>query len=74
MKLREAIEQLRDGLAGIVEPHEAQAMIRIICEDVFNYDPVDVALRQESELPEFAQQRVSDIIARLRHEILQEIG
>ena len=72
MKLREAIEQLRDGLAGIVEPHEAQAMIRIICEDVFNYDPVDVALRQESELPEFAQQRVSDIIARLRrHEPLQ---
>ena len=74
MKLREAIEQLRDGLAGIVEPHEAQAMIRIICEDVFNYDPVDVALRQESELPEFAQQRVSDIIARLRrHEPLQYV-
>ena len=66
MKLKEAIEQLKNGLAGVVEPHEAQAMIRVICEDVFNYDPVDVALRQESELPEFAQDKVADIIARLR--------
>jgi release factor glutamine methyltransferase len=74
MKLKESIEQLRNGLAGVVEPHEAQAMIRIICEDVFNYDPVDVALRQESELPEFAQDKVADIIARLRrHEPLQYI-
>ena len=49
-------------------------MIRVICEDVFNYDPVDVALRQESELPEFAQDKVADIIARLRrHEPLQYI-
>lgn len=74
MKLKEAIDQLRNGLAGVVEPHEAQAMIRVICEDVFNYDPVDVALRQESELPEFAQDKVADIIARLRrHEPLQYI-
>ena len=74
MILKEAIEQLRAGLSGIVEPHEAQAMIRVICEDVFNYDPVDVALRQDSELPEFAQQRVSDVISRLRrHEPLQYI-
>lgn len=74
MKLKEAIEQLRNGLAGVVEPHEAQAMIRVICEDVFNYDPVDVALRQESELPEFAQDKVADTIARLRrHEPLQYI-
>lgn len=74
MKLKEAIEQLKNGLAGVVEPQEVQAMIRIICEDIFNYDTVDVALRQESELPEFAQERVSDIIARLqRHEPLQYI-
>lgn len=74
MILKEAIEQLKSGLAGIVEPQEAQAMIRVICEDVFNYDPVDVALRQDSELPDFAQERVTDIIARLRcHEPLQYI-
>ena len=74
MKLKEAIEQLREGLAGLAEPQEVQAMIRVICEDVFNYDPVDVALRQESELPDFAQQRVTEIIARLqRHEPLQYI-
>ena len=74
MTLKEAIEQLKNGLAGVAEPQEVQAMIRIICEDVFNYDSVDVALRQESELPEFAQERVSDIIARLqRHEPLQYI-
>ena len=74
MILKEAIEQLKRGLAGVAEPDEAQAMIRVICEDVFNYDPVDVALRQESELPDFAPQRIADIIARLqRHEPLQYI-
>ncbi|MBR5726548.1 MAG: peptide chain release factor N(5)-glutamine methyltransferase [Muribaculaceae bacterium] len=74
MKLKEALEQLKDGLTGIAEPEEVQAMIRVICEDVFNYDPVDVALRQESELPEFAQEKVTDIIMRLRrHEPLQYI-
>ena len=74
MKLKEAIEQLKNGLAGVVEPHEAQAMIRIICEDIFNYDQVDVALRQEGELPDFAQERVTEIISRLRrHEPLQYI-
>lgn len=74
MILKEAIEQLRNGLAGVAEPQEVQAMIRVICQDVFNYDQVDVALRQESELPDFAPERVADIIARLRrHEPLQYI-
>ena len=74
MILKEAIEQLRNGLAGVAEPQEAQAMIRVICEDVFHYDQVDVALRQESELPDFAPERISEIISRLRrHEPLQYI-
>ena len=67
MILKQAIEQLNSGLAGLAEPREVQAMIRVICEDVFNYDPVDVALRQDSELPDFAAGRISDIIARLQH-------
>lgn len=74
MKLKEAIEQLKNGLDGVAEPQEVQAMIRVICEDVFNYDQVDVALRQESELPDFAPERIADIIVRLRrHEPLQYI-
>ena len=74
MILTEAIEQLRNGLAGVADPQEVQAMIRVVCEDIFNYDQVDVALRQESELPEFAPEKVADIIARLsRHEPLQYI-
>lgn len=74
MILKQAIEQLKSGLAGVAEPQEIQAMIRVICEDVFNYDQVDVALRQESELPDFAQERITDIISRLqRHEPLQYI-
>ncbi len=68
MILKEAIEQLRSGLAGVAGAQEVQAMIRVICEDVFNYDQVDVALRQESELPEFAQERITDIIARMRRQ------
>ena len=74
MKLKEAVEQLKNGLATVAEPQEVQAIIRVVCEDVFNYDPVDVALRQESELPDFAQERITDIITRLRqHEPLQYI-
>lgn len=74
MKLKEALEQLKSGLTGVAEPQEVQAMIRVICEDVFHYDQVDVALRQESELPDFAPQRIADIIARLhRNEPLQYI-
>ena len=74
MILKEAIERLKDGLHGVAEPQEVQAMIRVICEDVFNYDPVDVALRQECELPDFASERISDITERLcRHEPLQYI-
>ena len=74
MKLKEAIEQLNSALSSIIEPRELQAVIRVICEDIFNYDQVDVALRQESELPDFVPQRVADIIARLRrHEPLQYI-
>jgi len=74
MILKEALEELKRGLNGVAEAGEVQAMIRVICEDVFNYDQVDVALRQESELPDFAPQRIADIIARLqRHEPLQYI-
>ena len=74
MKLKEAIEQLKNGLAGVAEPQEVQAMMRVIFEDVFNYDQVDVALRQESELPDFAPECIADIIACLqRHEPLQYI-
>ena len=74
MKLKGAIEQLKNGLAGVAEPQEVQAMIRVIFEDVFNYDQVDVALRQESELPDFAPECIADIIACLqRHEPLQYI-
>ena len=74
MILKEAIEILKNGLAAVAEPQEVQAMIRVICEDVFNYDQVDVALRQESELPAFAPERIKDIITRLqRHEPLQYI-
>ena len=67
MILKEAIELLKNGLAGVAEPQEVQAMIRVICEDVLNYDQVDVALRQDSELPDFAPQRLADIITRLQH-------
>lgn len=74
MIVKEAIEQLKNGLSGVAEPGEVQAMIRVIFEDVFNYDQVDVTLRQESELPDFAPECIADIIARLqRHEPLQYI-
>ncbi len=74
MKVKEAIQQLRESLSPVIEAGELQAMIRVICEDVFNYDQVDVALRQDHELPDFAPERIAEIIARLkRHEPLQYV-
>lgn len=74
MKVKEAIQQLRESLSPVIEAGELQAMIRVICEDVFNYDQVDVALRQDYELPDFAPERIAEIIARLkRHEPLQYV-
>ena len=74
MKVKEAIQQLRESLSPVIEAGELQAMIRVICEDVFNYDQVDVALRQDHELPDFAPERMAEIIARLkRHEPLQYV-
>ena len=74
MKVKEAIQQLRESLSPVFEAGELQAMIRVICEDVFNYDQVDVALRQDHELPDFAPERIAEIIARLkRHEPLQYV-
>ena len=74
MKVKEAIQLLRESLSPVIEAGELQAMIRVICEDVFNYDQVDVALRQDHELPDFAPERIAEIIARLkRHEPLQYV-
>ncbi len=74
MKVKEAIQQLRESLSPVIEAGELQAMIRVICEDVFNYDQIDVALRQDHELPDFAPERIAEIIARLkRHEPLQYV-
>lgn len=74
MKVKEAIQQLRESLSPVIEAGELQAMIRVICEDVFNYDQVDVALRQDHELPDFAPERIAEIITRLkRHEPLQYV-
>ena len=74
MKVKEAIQQLRESLSPVIEAGELQAMIRVSCEDVFNYDQVDVALRQDHELPDFAPERIAEIIARLkRHEPLQYV-
>jgi len=67
MLLKQAIETIREALHGVYDDREVQAMTRIICEDVFHYDPVDVQLRQDSELPDFAGDRLTDILTRLQH-------
>ncbi len=53
---------------------EAQAMMRDIMLAVVNYSPVDIVLREQSELPEFAPRRLQEILDRLeRHEPLQYV-
>lgn len=74
MKTGEAISLMRSRLTPIVGEREAQAMMRVIMDEVFHYSPVDVMLREDSELPSFAPERLDAILTRLeRHEPLQYI-
>jgi len=74
MKLREFIESIKHNLNSVYDAREVQAITRAICEDVLNYTPVDIELRQESELPDFVSTRLSNIIERLQqHEPLQYV-
>ncbi len=74
MTTQEATQWIAAHLRPIYGDDEAQAMMRDIMLAVVNYSPVDIVLREQSELPEFAPQRLREILDRLeRHEPLQYV-
>jgi len=74
MTLREAILTMKKRLDGAYSDEEARAMIRVICEDVLQCDPVDVAMRIDQDVPSFAPARLDEITERLlKHEPIQYI-
>lgn len=74
MTTREATQLIMRRLTSLYGADEAQAMMRDIMLAVVNYSPVDIVLREQSELPEFAPRRLQDILERLeRHEPLQYV-
>lgn len=74
MTTKQAIEKLRHELGGIYDVREIDAMARVIFEDVLLWQPVDIVMRDNEELPAFFVSRFDNIIARLKlHEPLQYI-
>lgn len=66
MTTKEAIFRLRSELSVIYDAREVESMTRIIFEDVLRWKPVDIVMRENEQLPEFFDNRLNDIIARLK--------
>ena len=74
MTTREAINRLRENLAGVYDPREIESMTRVIFEDVLLWKPVDIVMRDQEPLPSFFDTKLDGIIDRLlRYEPLQYI-
>lgn len=74
MTTREAINRLRENLAGVYDPREIESMTRVIFEDVLLWKPVDIVMRDQEPLPSFFDTKLYGIIDRLlRYEPLQYI-
>ena len=74
MTTREAIQHLRDKLGTLYDHREVEGITRVIMEDVLQWKPVDIVMRENDQLPSFFPARLDEIISRLlRHEPLQYI-
>ena len=61
-------------LAAVHGEREARAMCEMIFESVLGWRPVDILMRDDSELPAFAPERIDDIVSRVeRGEPLQYV-
>ena len=66
--------QFRSELGAYYDSRELEGMTRVIFEDVLLWQPIDIVMRENEQLPEFFDCRLASIIARLkRHEPLQYI-
>ncbi|MBO4722596.1 MAG: hypothetical protein J5629_06655, partial [Muribaculaceae bacterium] len=63
MTTREAISQLRSELGTYYDSREIEGMTRVIFEDVLLWQPIDIVMRENEQLPEFFNNRLASIIA-----------
>ena len=66
MTTREAILQIRNELGAYYDSREIEGMTRVIFEDVLLWQPIDIVMRENEQLPEFFDNRLASIIARLK--------
>lgn len=65
MTVNEATVQFKQALSGSTDSGEINAMWRLVMKHVMNYEPVDMILRGDHELPEFFSGKLHDITSRL---------
>ncbi len=74
MTVNEATVQFKQALSGSTDSGEINAMWRLVMKHVMNYEPVDMILRGDHELPGFFSEKLHDITSRLlAHEPIQYI-
>ena len=74
MTTREAKLQLRSKLSHLYPTQEVESITRIIFEEVLLWQPVDIVMRENEELPAFFPEKLNEICERLlRNEPLQYI-
>ena len=62
MTTREAIQHLRDKLGTLYDHREVEGITRVIMEDVLQWKPVDIVMRENDQLPSFFPARLDELI------------
>lgn len=57
---------LRSELGAYYDSRELDGMTRVIFEDVLMWQPIDIVMRENEQLPEFFDNRLASIIERLK--------
>ena len=65
MTVKQAKDYVRSRLGEKFSPGESDAIFRIIIQDTLHWSTVDIVLREQIELPDFFEEKLHDIVARL---------
>ncbi len=63
--LKQCADGVRDRLSAHYPPGEAQALTRIVVEELLHYEPVDVVLHKDSIISPFMQEKIDKVVERL---------
>ena len=63
--LKQCADGVRDRLSAHYPPGEAQALTRIVVEELLHYEPVDIVLHKDSIISPFMQEKIDKVVERL---------